>query len=382
MTLTRITPGQPITSVQKIELDIVSVLGGGRDIVLAIDITESVGLNDEGHIRLRQIIEDSLKPGDSVYIVPFAQHATLDQVLSEAYPLGKPLYLSSKSKENIDKILEKIPSKPDTHLYGTDIQRAELTIYQGIAQINQNRLQKNQPIKRQSVVWITDAPLFTQPGITSQVWVETSADSPFRNAESPESKQREVWIKALPLKKRSLSIVTKDNKEYKLTVVDIAPTAQEFCTPVPGGQDTCLINPYLVRQLWLTGLISLLVLLAIIWLAIKFHRLQKKWYLIVSFEAKTNPEDQKCSLPNNKRIAIGEYDSTYHDSIDCPGVEVKAYLERTGEKLYLVPNNNLVPIYYNGKEITSRTLINKSSFRLNVPEGDKRDYEIIIKVNK
>ncbi len=382
MTLTRITPGQPITSVQKIELDIVSVLGGGRDIVLAIDITESVGLNDEGHIRLRQIIEDSLKPGDSVYIVPFAQHATLDQVLSVAYPLGKPLYFSRKSKENIDQILEKIPSKPDTHLYGTDIQRAELTIYQGIAQLNQNRLQKNQPIKRQSVVWITDAPLFTQPGITSQVWVETAADSPFRNAESPESKQREGWIQALPIKKRSLSIVTKDNKEYKLTVVDIAPTVQEFCTPVPGGQDTCLINPYLIRQLWLTGLISLLVLLTIIWLALKLHHLQKKWYLIVSFEAQTNPEDQKCSLPNNKRIAIGEYDSTCHDSIDCPGVEVKAYLERTGEKLYLVPNKNLAPIYYNGKEITSRTLINKSSFRLNVPEGDKRDYEIIIKVKK
>ncbi|MDF5729669.1 MAG: VWA domain-containing protein, partial [Rhizonema sp. PD38] len=193
MTITRITSGQPINSVQKIGLDLVS-LGGGRDIVLAIDITESVGLNDEGHIRLRQIIEDSLKPGDSVYIVPFAQDITLGKAVSEANPLGEPLYLSSKSKENIDKILEKIPSKADTNLYGTDIQRSELKIYQGIAQINQNRLQKNQPIKQQSVVWITDAPLFTKPGITSQVWIETAADSPFRNAESPESKQREGWI--------------------------------------------------------------------------------------------------------------------------------------------------------------------------------------------
>ncbi|MDF5717828.1 MAG: VWA domain-containing protein, partial [Rhizonema sp. NSF051] len=348
MTITRITSGQPINSVQKIGLDLVSVFGGGRDIVLAIDITESVGLNDEGHIRLRQIIEDSLKPGDSVYIVPFAQDITLGKVVSEANPLGEPLYLSSKSKENIDKILEKIPSKPDTHLYGTDIQRAELKIYQGIAQINQNRLQKNQPLKRQSVVWITDAPLFTKPGITSQVWIETAADSPFRNAESPESKQREGWIQALPIQKRSLSIVTKDNKQYKLTVVDIAPTVQEFCTPVPGGQETCSVNPYLIRQLWLTGLISLLVLLAIIWLVIKLYRVQKKWYLTVSFETQTNPEDQKCSLPNNKRIAIGEDDSTCHDSIDCPGGEVKAYLERKGEKLYLVPNKKLVPIYYNG----------------------------------
>jgi hypothetical protein len=44
----------------------VARLHGGHDVVLAIDLTESVGLNDEGRIRLRQIVEDSLRPGDPV----------------------------------------------------------------------------------------------------------------------------------------------------------------------------------------------------------------------------------------------------------------------------------------------------------------------------
>lgn len=381
MALTKITPGQPINSAQKFGLDLVAVFGGGRDVVLAIDMTESVGLNDEGRIRLRQIVEDSLKPGDFVYIVPFAKDVVLGEVTSAVNQLGTPIYFQNKNKENIDKVLAKIPFVSDPNRYGTDIQRAELIIYQGIAQINQNRLQANQTIKPQSVVWVTDAPLFTQPGISSQVWVETPGDSPFRQAESWESKLRQDWIKALPIKERSRRIITTDNKEYKLTVVDIAPTVQEFCTPTPGGQETCLVPGYLFKKLWLPGLITLLILVSIVWTSLKFYRLQKKWDLIVDFEATAKPEDQKCSLPNNKRIAIGEYDSTCHDSIDCPGVEVRAYLERKGEKLYLSPTN-LAPIYYNGKEITSRTIIDKSRFRLNCPDIRKRDYEIIIKVKK
>ncbi len=69
---TAVTPGQPLTDFQKTGLEWVGRLHGGRDVVLAIDLTESVGLNDEGHIRLRQIVEDSLKSGDTVYVVPFA----------------------------------------------------------------------------------------------------------------------------------------------------------------------------------------------------------------------------------------------------------------------------------------------------------------------
>jgi hypothetical protein len=69
VTLTKITPGQPLTDTQRNGLQLVSLWGGGkRDVVLAIDITESVGLNDQGRIHLRQIVEDSLKPGDSVFV--------------------------------------------------------------------------------------------------------------------------------------------------------------------------------------------------------------------------------------------------------------------------------------------------------------------------
>ncbi|NEU75652.1 VWA domain-containing protein [Hassallia byssoidea VB512170] len=380
MIFTQVIPGQPLSSVQKIGLNLVSVFPGKRDVVLAIDLTESVGLNDEGRIRLRQIVEDSLKPGDSVYVVPFDKNVALEEVTPGVNPLGTPIQFSSKSQENIDKVLAKIPFAFDPNRYGTDIQRAELSIYQGLAQINQNRLYKSQRIKPQSVVWVTDAPLFTQPGITSQVWVETPALSPFRIANSPESQQRQSWIKALPIKERSRSITTNNNKEYKLTVVDIAPTVQEICTPAPGGEETCLVTSYLIKQLWLPSLISLLIFAGLVFGLIKFLRLQKKWELKVDFEATENPEDQKCRLPNNKRIAIGEYDASCTDSIDCPGSEVRAYLERKGEKLYLVPTN-LAPIYYNNKEITSRTFISSSTFRINCPYKN-RDYQIVIKVKK
>jgi hypothetical protein len=379
VTTNKITPGQTLSSTQKFGLDLVAVFGGGRDVVLAIDLTESVGLNDEGRIRLRQIITDSLKAGDTVYVIPFAQDIVLNEAKSDANLLGTPISFSSNNQENIDKILVKIPA-PDLRYYGTDIQQAELTIYQGLAQINQNRLQANQNIKPQSVVWISDAPLLKPPGITSDIWIETPAGSPFRLPDSPESQQRQDWIDRLPINRRSLSIKTQNNKEYKLTVVDIAPTVQEFCTPAPGNQETCLVTPYLIKKLWLPGLISIFILIGFILAGLKVYRLRKKWELIVDFEVTAKPEDQKCSLPNNKRIAIGEYDSTCADSIDCPGEEVRAYLERKGEKLYLIPTN-LAPIYYNEREITSRTLIDKSKFRLNCPHR-KRDYEIVIKLKK
>ncbi|MEA5550713.1 vWA domain-containing protein [Anabaena cylindrica UHCC 0172] len=382
MTLTRITPGQLLTPKQKFGLDVVSILGyGRRDVVLAIDITESVGLNDQGRIRLRQIVEDSLKPGDSVYIVPFAQNLVLDEVISVENPLGTPVYFSEKNTENIDKLLTKIPFSYDPNRYGTDIQKAELTIYQGIAQINQNRLSKSQPIKPQSVVWITDAPLFTQPGITSQIWIETPANSPFRIAESQESKERQNWIKILPLKERSIILKNQDNKDYKLSVIDINATVQEFCTPAPGSQETCLVNSYLLKQLWLPSLILLLIFTSGVWSIFKFTKLQKKWDVQIKLEDNGEDEEQICRLPNNKKIAIGEDDPSCIHSIDLRDGEIRAYLERKGEKLYLVPKQNS-KIELNNKKIISRTLISSSHFTLNCPDKRQRENEISIKIKK
>lgn len=382
MDTTKITPGQTLTGIQENVLQLISLLNWNRrDIVLAIDITESVGLNDQGRIRLRQIIEDSLKPGDSVYIVPFAQDVILGENKSLEIPLGIPIYFSSKNRENVDKVLSKIPFISNPKHYGTDIQRAELIVYQGIAQINQNRLTKNQPIKPQSVIWISDAPLFTEPGITSQVWIETPANSPFRISTSLESQERQKWIKTLPLKERSLIIKTKDNKDYQLSVVDINPTVQEFCTPAPGGQETCLVNHYLLKQLSLPSIILLLILATGFWVLFKFTRIQKKWELIAKFQTNGEDEEKKCRLANNKKIAIGEDDSICVDSIDCPSGELQAYLERKGEKLYLVPTPDS-KIELNNKKVKAKTLITNSNFTLNCPDERQRDYEISIKVKK
>ncbi|MBO1052931.1 MAG: VWA domain-containing protein [Dolichospermum sp. DET73] len=382
MTLTKITPGQPLTDTQRNGLQLVSLWGGGkRDVVLAIDITESVGLNDQGRIHLRQIVEDSLKPGDSVYVVPFAQNVVFDAVISVENPLGTPIYFRDKNSENINKVLAKIPFNSDPNRYGTDIQRAELIVYQGIAQINQNRVSKNQLIKPQSVVWITDAPLSTKPGITSQVWIETAANSPLRIATSPESQERQNWIKALSFKERSLIIKNQDNKDYTLSVVDINPTVQEVCTPVPGGQETCLVNPYLFKQLWLPSLILLFILASMVGGILKYAKLQKKWEVRIKLEDDGEDEEQICRLPNNKKIAIGEYDPSCIHSIDFRGGELQAYLERKGEKLYLVPTED-TKIELNNKKVTSRTLISSANFTLNCPDSRQKDYEISIKIKK
>lgn len=53
-------------------MNLASRIYGGRDVVIAIDLTESLGLNAEGRLRLTQIIEDSSQSGDTVYVVPFA----------------------------------------------------------------------------------------------------------------------------------------------------------------------------------------------------------------------------------------------------------------------------------------------------------------------
>jgi hypothetical protein len=377
VTLTKITPGQPLTDTQRNGLQLVSLWGGGkRDVVLAIDVTESVGFNDQGRIRLRQIVADSLKSGDSVYVVPFAQDLVFDDIISVENPLGNPIYFRDKNSENINKVLAKIPFNSDPNRYGTDIQRAELTVYQGIAQINQNRVSKNQLIKPQSVVWITDAPLFTQPGITSQVWIETPANSPFRIATSPESQERQGWIKALSFKERSLIIKNQDNKDYTLSVVDINPTVQEVCTPAPGGQETCLVNPYLFKQLWLPSLILLLILGLMVGGILKYSKLQKKWEVRIKLEDDGEDEEQICRLPNNKKIAIGEDDPSCVASISFRGGQFQAYLERKGEKLYLVPKED-GKIELNNKKVTSRTLISTSKFTLNC-----REHEIYIKIKK
>ena len=80
-----IAPGKPLKPWQQFGLNLTSRIYGGRDVVIAIDLTESVGLNAEGRLRLTQIIEDSLQSGDTVYVVPFASE--VNPLRSQANPL-------------------------------------------------------------------------------------------------------------------------------------------------------------------------------------------------------------------------------------------------------------------------------------------------------
>ncbi|MBR8826819.1 MAG: VWA domain-containing protein [Gomphosphaeria aponina SAG 52.96 = DSM 107014] len=363
-----VTPGQPLTGWQKTGLELVGNIFAGRDVVLAIDLTESVGLNDEGRLRLRQIIEDTLEKGDGVYVVPFASTVSLPA-------LENPIEFNGK--EDIERIIDVIPFQSDLTVSNTDIQLAELFVYQGLAQINQCRLSQNLPIQHQSVVWLTDAPLLTQPGITSDVWIETPADSPFREQNSPASQARQRWLEVLPLQqKRSQPITTNNNQTYQLTIVDIPPTVQEFCTPAPGGKETCLVTPYLFHQLWLPTSIIFLVILCLLGaggFGLKYlMSINKKWRLKISFE--DDREEQSIYLGNNQKKAIGE-------DIDCPGSEVRGYLRRQGNKLYLSPQPEAASIYYNNKEVTREEEIKANSLRINCPE-DQKDFAIVIKIIK
>lgn len=337
--------------------------------MLAIDLTGSVKLNDEGRLRLKQIIQNSLHSGDSVYVVPFAStvnplHPQVDPIaVGAAIPFhGQPA--------DIDRILQSLPLKPDSSLQNTDIQQAEAAIYRGLAQLNQCRLTGHLGIKSQSVVWLTDAPLLTKAGIPSSVWVETPATSPFRVANSAASQERQEWLKVLPLKMRSQKIAN-----YDLSVVDLPPTVQEFCTPAPGGQETCLVNGYLVQQLWLPALILSLGLLGSIggglWLFNYWRSLQQAWKLTITDE---DDSERIHYLRNHQKLGIGS-------DIECKGGDTRGYLRREGNQLFLEPlRGEGLEIYYQNRAITQRQSLAGKHIRLNCPY-QARDFELTININ-
>ena len=359
-----VTPSShELQSWQKLGLDLVSAFQG-RDVVLAVDLTESVGFNDEGRLRLRQIVQDSLQQGDTVYVVPFATQ--VNPLEPKVDPLTSEKAIKISSKEELEKVISSVPLKPNLKLQNTDIQNAELHIYKGLAQINQCRLADNQPIKPQSVVWLTDAPLNTKPGIPSSVWVETPATSPFRQANSSESVQREKWLESLPLVPRQRPI-----DKYTLTVVDIKPTVQEFCTPTPGGKETCLVTPYLVNLLGLPlGILALLLILGTTGLTLLL-----KYLLDLKKIWKVKVDERTFSLTNQGRVNIGE-------QIECPGGETRGYLKRKGNQVFLEKANHAeYPIFYNGKEITEPIKISSDRIRIECPFKG-RDSEIVINIEK
>ena len=91
-----IAPGKSVKREQQFGLNLASRIYGGRDVVMAIDLTESVGLNAEGRLRLTQIIEDSLQSGDTVYVVPFA--SGVNPLQSDRNPLTPQHGIKFKGK--------------------------------------------------------------------------------------------------------------------------------------------------------------------------------------------------------------------------------------------------------------------------------------------
>jgi hypothetical protein len=338
--------------------------GEGRDIVFAVDVTRSVRLNNEGRLRIEQIIRDNLQPGDTVYIVPFASEAEVD----------KSIEISNR--DTIQKIFNQIPLETDFNRKNTDIQNAELFVYQFLAQQNHCRLIQNQGIREQAVVWLTDAPLATQ-----NPWIETPKGSPFRQPNSQESQLRRKWLETLPLKKQFRKIPTEDEDPYQLTIVDIKPTVQEFCTPTPSEQETCLVNRYLVQQLWFpaTGL-TVIIILGLAFLRVR-SSWQKRWNLKIEMEGQEEEDQDKgVELKGNQRLAIGDYDSSAVDYIECPGEAMRGYIERKGNQLYLVPTK-LAPIFYKDQEVKKRIRITEKRLRLSCPHNGQ-SFEFIIKVEK
>ena len=325
---------------------------------------------------LTQIIEDSLQSGDTVYVVPFA--SGVNPLQSDTNPLTPQHGIKFKGKPaDIEQILNVLPFESEVNLSNTDIQNAELFTYKGLAQLNQCRLNENTALKPQSVVWLTDAPLLTQPGIDSATWVETPANSPFRLADSAASKERQSWLQALPIKERSKTITTDDNRTYQLSVVDLAPTVQEFCTPAPGGKETCLVTPYVGKLLLFPTLIGI-ILLGIGGFWIKYLiSLNKRWKIKIAFESDEDKEAQVCYLKLQQKIPIGD-DSL--NAIYCPGDEVRGYLQRKGNRLYLIPLKSQ-PIFYREQEVRNTIAIERNSFRLNCPFKDK-NFNLAIKLIK
>lgn len=84
---------------------------------------------------------------------------------------------------------------------------------------------------------------------------------------------------------------------------------------------------------------------------------------------------------HGKYFAIGESDAKCVDEINCPGSEIRAYLERQGNQLYLVPTN-LATIQWKGKEINKRTRLIGNPIQLNCPDEKDGDFYIKIKIKK
>jgi hypothetical protein len=348
---------------QKFGLEIVSKFlpNQGRHIFIAIDRTQSVKIEDEGRTLIKQIIREDLQVGDRIYIVDFATD------IDDAELAKEPIVI--RSNDDKTKLSNNLNFKADPNLRNTDIQNAEWKIYRRLAELNQERLITKQPIYSQSVIWTTDAPLFTK---SPADWTETPTNSPFRDANSQQSKDRNDWLQSLDLlNKPERSRQIQDN--YRLTTVDIAPTVQEICTYAPGGQTNCLVTPYLVNQLWLPALIfgvgSIAVLIGLILSGLHIYASRKEWKISINNDLK--------NVRMKNRYNLGEY------PFDCGDSEIRGCLVRRGKELWLEPiKSDRFQVFLNQQKITKREKILKDYFTLTLNGENAVQKEFIVKITK
>ncbi|MEI6327888.1 MAG: hypothetical protein WCP16_01560 [Pseudanabaena sp. ELA645] len=348
---------------QKFGLEIVSKFlpNQGRDIFIAIDRTQSVRIEDEGKARIKQLIREDLQVGDRIYIVDFATD------IDDAELAKEPIVISSN--EDKTKLSSNLSFDANPNLRNTDIQNVEWKIYRRLAELNQKRLIDKNPIYSQSVIWVTDAPLFTK---SPADWTETPTNSPFRDANSQQSKDRNDWLQSLDLlNKPERSRQIQDN--YRLTTVDIAPTVQEICTYAPGGPTNCLVTPYLVNQLWLPALIfgvgSIAVLIGLILSGLHIYASRKEWKISINNDLK--------NVRMKNRYNLGEY------PFDCGDSEIRGCLVRRGKELWLEPiKSDRFQIFFNGKKIIKREKILKDYFSLTLNRENTTSNEFVVKITK
>lgn len=376
----RVAPNlDPLNFWQRLGINLVARLQGKRDVVLAIDLTESVGFGVEGELRLQQIVEKSLQSGDRVYLVGFATD------VNPSYPIGFNAISDQeeihfrKSSDSIEALTAQILDLARNSTFrNTNIQRAELYVYEQLAQRNHCRLIQGQPIRNQSVVWITDAPILREPGMGWDQWKETPAGDPFLDANSPESQLRQNWLQVLNPTKQTKIIPTAQG-QYQWTVTDIAATVQELCSPAPGGKEICTVNSYLVQQLWLPSLSLISVLLFAVLGARYWLSLQKPWRLEIRYDSDDYLDSRYVYLRERQQISFEEDGPS---SIECPGTEVRGYLERRGNRLYLKPTGDDTILFQNDLLTAKTALPPTSSLRFNCPDHQDRDYEITIIIKR
>ena len=128
-------------------------------------------------------------------------------------------------------------------------------------------------------------------------------------------------------------------------------------------------------MLWLpTTILAVLIVAGGFW-AKYLISINQKWKIKIDFESDTNQEPLTCYLKNNQKIAIGDNNLT---AIPCPGEDIRGYLGRKGNKLYIKPTNN-APLLYRDRELNKEEQIKSDNFSFNCPfEGQNFEIRVIV----